>query len=100
MMLKRTPGSWRWKIKFYTDEKYKNQLIAILNENTDDPHIVCGDISLMRYVAEMHDLLYEVKDELDKAISDKRSTTGIETLLEDVSYLLKAIDVERPKEDQ
>ena len=88
-MLKRTPGKWRWALSPDPD---KFGMAGIFVEGTDGPPLTpkVGDLQLMAHAPEMHELLYEVADEIGKAI-------GLEAVSQKIFALLEDINVERQK---
>lgn len=102
-MLKRTPGIWEWVITRGKDNTLK--MVIIVKEEEDDnlkldfageplkPTV--GDLQLVTNAPEMHELLYEVNDEIEEALHQGVLTEGIYKIRRKITALLAEINVER-----
>ena len=103
-MLKRTPGKWSW---IAIPEGGSMKMVTVVREENDDnltfdfagepltPTV--GDLQLVTNAPEMHELLHEVLDELDEALTQEVITAGIYKVARKIVALLQEINVERTK---
>lgn len=92
-MLKRTPGKWKWN--FSRDpETYGKPGIFVEGEG-GPLAVMLGDLVLMENAPEMYEMLWQVSDELDKALKQGVITEGIHEIIRRISALLNDINVER-----
>lgn len=98
-MLKRTPGKWVWAL---SPEPEKFGRAGIFVEGEDGPPLTpkVGDMQLMSYAPEMHEMLCQISDELDEALSQGVITEGIREIVGKLADLLKEINVERQDRDE
>ncbi|MBQ7594673.1 MAG: hypothetical protein IJU48_10015 [Synergistaceae bacterium] len=97
-MLKRTPGKWTWNFSF-TPENYGKPGIFVEGEGKPLTPMI-GALQLMAYAPEMHEMLCEVIDELDEALTQGVITAGIHKIARKIVTLLEEIKVERQDTDK
>ena len=102
-MLKRTPGKWKWIV--VPEGEGIKAVIVVEDENDDNtPGMeeglkritpTVGDYQLATNAPEMHELLWQVSEEIDEALHQGVITEGIYRVSRKITALLAEINVER-----